>query len=198
RRVDLGGRRRGGLNPLRPWGRRGGRRLDGPRLWFDRERNRIRLGDRGSRFGRWGTERRPSLFFPTQPLAFPAAQGRRSSLFGFRTLACETLLRRLFNRQQVDGGRRKMAGPARQECNGLVLDIQREPTAADRRDANGLSLPSPQLAAAVLENNVLIVELDDHLQLGRGVAVQLNASIERSVFFVGEGLGHGHLRRIGA
>jgi hypothetical protein len=77
-------------------------------------------------------------------------------------LLAKTALLGLFHRHHIDSGGRKMTGPARQECDLFVLDIEREPTATNRSNTDDGPLPTPQLATAVTQDHVLVVQLDNH------------------------------------
>ena len=91
-----------------------------------------------------------------------------------------------------------MAGPARQKRDSFVLNIEGEPTTTDRANADGISLPAPQFATAVTEDDELVIELDDYFQFRRGISIELDTSVERSVCSSCLCVVHGHPRHIGA
>jgi hypothetical protein len=138
-------------------------------------------------------------FLPERLLAFSTTRLRRFDGFLFLVLATSPpALFGLFDRYQIDGGSCEVTGPTGQERDPFVFDIEGEPPPSDGGDTDRISLPAPQFTTAMTEDDEVVIESDDHLEFGCLVAVELDTPIEGEVFAVGWGLGHGHLRRIGA
>jgi hypothetical protein len=116
-------------------------------------------------------------------LALLAAQGGGLGIFGrlVAILAPAPLLGFL-DGHQIYSGCRKEPRSAWQKGDLFILNVKGEPPPTDGGNLDGGSLPPAQLAAAVAQHDILVVEFEQYLEFGRGVTIELDAPIERSVF----------------